>query len=63
VEIAMELHALAEQLLKQRLRRERPRISDARIEQEVNRWRSERPGAQYGDGPGRVVAWPRRHRR
>jgi len=63
VEIAMDLYGLGEQLLRQRLRREHPNRSRAAIETEVNRWRTNRPGAEHGDAPGRVVQWPRIPRR
>lgn len=59
----MDLYELAEQLLRQRLRREDPKRSRAAIEAEVNRWRTNRPGAEHGDAPGRVVPWPRIQRR
>jgi hypothetical protein len=63
VEVAVELFELAEAMLRQRLRRERPRISQAALEAEVTRWRLARPGAEHGDAAGRPVAWPRRARR
>jgi hypothetical protein len=63
VEIALQLYDLAEQVLRQRLRRESPRRSHKVIEREVNRWRVARPGAENGDAPGRVVAWPRKRSR
>jgi hypothetical protein len=62
VEIAVELYALAEAMLRKRLEREHPRWTRDAIEAEVNRWRVARPGAERGDSPGRVVAWPRRSR-
>jgi hypothetical protein len=62
VRIAAELLQLGEAMLRQRLSREHPTWSRAAIETEVTRWRLERRGAEHGDAPGRVVAWPRRHR-
>lgn len=56
---ALELYDLAEAMVRQRLRRERPDASDAEIEAGVRAWRHERPGAEHGDGPGRLVPWPR----
>lgn len=60
--MALELSALAEELLRARLRRERPRASRAEIEREVLKWRHARPGAELGDADGRPVKWPRRRR-
>jgi hypothetical protein len=63
VEIAMDLYALAEGMLRQRIRREHPKMSVAAVEIQVNRWRTARSGAEHGDAPGRTVPWPRVHRR
>ena len=62
VEIAIQLYELAEAMLRQRLRREIPRMTRGAIEVEVRRWQHERPGARHGDGPGRVVTSPGRRR-
>jgi hypothetical protein len=62
VEIAIDLLDLGEQLLRQRLRRDRPGISAAALEAEVTKWLRKRPGAERGDADGRVVRWPRRRR-
>jgi hypothetical protein len=62
VEIAIELYAVAEAMLRQRLAREHPQWSHHAINAEVNRWRVARPGAEHGDSPGRLVAWPRKSR-
>jgi hypothetical protein len=58
--MAFELIDIAERMLRQRLRRESPGISDESIEQRVNAWYRRRPGAEFGDGEGIPRAWPRR---
>jgi hypothetical protein len=58
--IALELFEVAEQMLRQRLRRENPSGSDEELETQVQAWRTARPGAEDGDSPGRPVPWPRR---
>jgi len=50
--VALELHDLGEQMMRQRLRRERPQISDAELEDAVGAWLRERPGAEHGDAAG-----------
>jgi hypothetical protein len=59
VEAALQLFDLAVEMLRTRLRRERPAASDEEIEAEVRRWVRERPGAEHGDAEGRPAAWPR----
>jgi hypothetical protein len=55
-----ELIDFAERMLRQRLRREFPDISDQALEERVSAWYERRPGAELGDGEGIPVAWPRR---
>jgi hypothetical protein len=50
--IALDLLDDAEQLVRQRLRRTTP-MSEEEIEARVLAWLHERPGAEYGDAPGR----------
>ncbi len=57
---AIELYELAEEMVRTRLRRQFPSESNSDIEERVRAWRHERLGAEHGDGPGRVIAWPRR---
>jgi hypothetical protein len=59
VRCALELYELAERMLEQRLRREHPEWSLADVDAEIERWLLRRPGAEFGDGVGRPVAWPR----
>jgi len=49
---ALELHDLGERMLRQRLRRERPQITDAELDDAIRRWLRERPGAENGDAAG-----------
>jgi hypothetical protein len=51
--IALELHELGVQMQRQRLRRERPQLSDAELDRAVRAWLHERPGAEHGDTWGR----------
>jgi hypothetical protein len=50
--IALDLLDDAEELLRRRLRR-MTRMSEEEIEARVLAWLRERPGAEYGDAPGR----------
>jgi hypothetical protein len=59
-EMAMELCEVAEQMLREKLRRSHPGLPDAEVEALVDAWFMERPGAEHGDGEGRPVPWPRR---
>lgn len=58
--MAFHLVELAEKMLRQRLRRESPHLSDDDIEQQIAAWYRRRPGAELGDGQGRPAQWPRR---
>jgi len=50
--VALDLHTLGEQMLRQRLRRERPQMTSAELDEAVARWLHERPGAEHGDAIG-----------
>ncbi len=60
--LAFELFELSEALLRQKLRRTVPGISEEEVELRVGAWLASRPGAEAGDSAGRPVAWPRRAR-
>jgi hypothetical protein len=49
---AFELYELGEQMLRQRLRREQPEITDAELDAAVGAWLRIRPGAEHGDAIG-----------
>jgi hypothetical protein len=58
VRVALELTELAEQMLRQRLRRTRPDLDDDAIEREIDAWYTTRPGAELGDTfgqPGQLI--------
>jgi len=57
--LALDLSALAEAMLRQRLRRKHPDASADEIEALVVEWRHKRPGAEQGDAAGRPISWPR----
>lgn len=50
---ALELHELGVQMYRQRLRRERPQLTDAELAAEIRAWLRSRPGAEHGDAIGR----------
>lgn len=58
LQAALDLFAIAEAMLRQRLRRERPDASEAEIESAVMAWSAARPGGEPGDAPGRQRPWP-----
>jgi hypothetical protein len=49
---ALELAELSERMLRQKLRRERPRLAAEQIERLIDEWYARRPGAPHGDGDG-----------
>ena len=57
---AIEMFETGVAMMRQTLRRTNPGASEAEIEARVRAWLAERPGAPFGDAPGRPVAWPRR---
>jgi hypothetical protein len=56
---AFELTDLAEEMLRQRVRRTNPSFDESEVEAIVLAWRRTRPGAERGDGEGVPVPWPR----
>lgn len=57
--LAFELSDLGIRMREQRYRREHPDADEAEVESFMRAWLLERPGAPFGDGAGRPVAWPR----
>ena len=49
-----ELQQLAERAFVFRLKEMRPNITPDQVEVEVCKWLKERPGAEFGDGVGRI---------
>ena len=58
--IAFALVDIAERMLRQRLRRESPDMSEMALQERIDAWYSRRAGAEFGDGVGIPAAWPRR---
>ncbi len=53
MEIAFDLYDMAEQMMRQNLRRRNPEASEREIEEGIREWLHRRPGAEHGDGVGR----------
>lgn len=56
---ALELQRTGVAMMRQTLRRRFPSDSDVEIGHRLSAWLQARPGAEFGDGVGRPVAWPR----
>jgi hypothetical protein len=56
---AFELFDAGVQLMKARLRRNRPNASQAELDALLSEWLLDRPGAPLGDAPGRPIVWRR----
>jgi hypothetical protein len=57
--IAIELHEVGRDLMRQNLRRRHPDADAASIEAMLVAWLQTRPGAEHGDCDGRPGTWPR----
>ncbi len=53
MELAFDLYEMAEQMMRQNLRRRNPGASKQEIEEGIREWLHRRPGAEHGDGVGR----------
>ncbi len=53
-QLLMELRRLGERAFLHKLRQERPDLTPRQINEELSRWYRVRPGAEFGDGVGRV---------
>ncbi len=53
MELAFDLYEMAEQMMRQNLRRRNPGADEEEIEEGVREWLHRRPGAEHGDGVGR----------
>jgi hypothetical protein len=60
LELALDLFEAGEAMMRQALERRFPGASAAEIQARLDAWLAERPGAEEGDAPGRVVGWPRK---
>ena len=52
---ALDLFETGVEVMRQNLRRANPQASPAEIDAELRRWLQTRPGAEFGDCPGRRV--------
>lgn len=50
---ALELHEVGVEVMRQNLRRRHPAASEEKIDDLLAEWLRTRPGAEYGDAPGR----------
>jgi len=50
--VALEMHVLGEQMLRRRLQRDQPDITDAQLDDAIRAWLHDRPGAKHGDAVG-----------
>ena len=57
MEATLDLADVAEQIMRQNLRRRHPGASEEEIERWLIDWLHTRPGAEHGDGVGRHVPW------
>ncbi len=57
--LALDLFEAGESVMRQNLRRRFPSATPEEIEERLDAWLSERPGAEYGDAVGRPTTWPR----
>lgn len=51
----LDLFGTGVELMRQNLRRDRPQASESEIDRRLSDWLRERPGAAFGDSPGRPV--------
>ena len=56
--VAFDLYALAEEMVRARVLRERPGATEAEVEAAVVAWAGDRSCAPDGDAPGLVRRWP-----
>jgi hypothetical protein len=53
--VAIDLFETGVEIMRQKLRRERPDATEQDLDERLRRWLRHRPGAEFGDCPGRVV--------
>ena len=61
--LALDLFATGEALVRQRICREHPDLTQVEVEARLVAWLESRPGAERGDADGRPAQWPRTPRR
>lgn len=52
--IALEMFSLGTSIMRSLLRRQHPKESPEQIEERLRAWLETRPGAEFGDAPGRA---------
>jgi hypothetical protein len=57
---ALDLFETGLRLMRQNLRRDRPDATEQEIDRRLHQWLQDRPGAEFGDCPGRRVDVRRR---
>ena len=60
LQTTLDLFETGVDLMRQNLRRRHPEASDDDIDRLLQQWLLDRPGAEFGDCPGRVVDLNRR---
>ena len=55
--LAFELYGAGEEMMRQKLRREKPGATDPEIEAAIIAWLQDRPGAEFGDVAGVPREW------
>jgi hypothetical protein len=58
--MTLDLFETGVEMMRQKLRRDHPGLTDHEVEARLGCWLRERPGAEFGDAVGRPAAWPRR---
>jgi hypothetical protein len=58
--MALDLFETGVEIMRQKLRRDHPDLTDHEVEARLGAWLRERPGAEFGDAVGRPATWPRR---
>jgi hypothetical protein len=53
--VTLDLFDAGVQLMRQNLRRSNPDADESEIDRRLTTWLRERPGAEHGDCPGRVL--------
>lgn len=59
LQVSLELFEHGCAMMRATLRRRHPELDEAGIEALLGAWLRQRPGAEHGDGVGRVGVWPR----
>ncbi len=57
--VTCELFEAGCEIMRQNLKRRHPDLGTAELHVRFIEWLRDRPGAEHGDAPGILVAWPR----